>query len=227
MDNNYGSQGNLQDDLFDITETIDNIWKVLKRIWVILIAVVVICVCGTTVFKKITYKPVYTASTTFVVNTASATLSGYNGYNSETASQMAKTFPHVISCGILNDMIAADLGTKGVNGTLKASVGKETNLFTLSVTSSNPQDAYDILESAIKNYPKISSQIVGETMLEVLDETGMPTNPSNAFSIKSCIKLGAIVGIVIDVILVAFFCVFKSTIGSEDDLKRFFNINHN
>ena len=28
-------------------------------------------------------------------------------------------------------MIAADLGTKGVNGTLKASVGKETNLFAI------------------------------------------------------------------------------------------------
>ena len=127
MDRDNNKQNESANDLFDITKIIDSLWNDFKRIWIILAAVGVIFVCGTVLYLKLTYSPYYTASATFVVNTYTASNYNINSYNEQTASQMAKTFPYILTSGVLYDMIGADLGTGGVPGTLKAEAMEDTN----------------------------------------------------------------------------------------------------
>lgn len=224
MDRDNNKQNESANDLFDITKIIDSLWNDFKRIWIILAAVGVIFVCGTVLYLKLTYSPYYTASATFVVNTYTASNYNINSYNEQTASQMAKTFPYILTSGVLYDMIGADLGTGGVPGTLKAEAMEDTNLFTLKATAQDGNTAYAILQSAMKNYPSISDQVVGETTLELLDETGIPSAPTNPFSYKKCIQIGIILGVVVDVIILLLYSFIRTTIKTEDDFKKFLNI---
>ena len=50
------------------------------------------------------------------------------------------------------------------------------NMLTISVSGDDPQMAYNILQSVIKNYPQVAEYIFGETSLQVLDETGIPSD---------------------------------------------------
>ena len=62
---------------------------------------------------------------------------------------MAKTFPYILTSGVLQRKVAAQMGTGGFSGSVRATVEENTNLFTLSVTDSDPQRAYDTLNAVI------------------------------------------------------------------------------
>ena len=55
----------------------------------------------------------------------------------------------------------------------------DANLFELRVTGSDPQQCYDVLQSVIKNYPDVAEFVIGPTVLTVVDESGVPTSPTN------------------------------------------------
>ena len=224
MDREKNKQNETTNDLIDITSLVDSLWNDFKRIWIILAAVIVILTCGTVLYMKLTYHPYYTASATFVVNTYTASNYNANTYNEQAASQMAKTFPYILNSGILRELIGADLGTGGIPGSLSAEAMEDTNLFTLKATAGDGNTAFSILQSAMINYPKISDQVVGETTLELLDETGVPSSPTNPFSYKRCIEIGIVVGVVVDIVVLLVYSLLRTTIKTEDDFKKFLNI---
>ena len=46
-----------------------------------------------------------------------------------TAEQMAKTFPYILTSGVLQRKVAAQMGTGGFSGSVRATVEENTNLF--------------------------------------------------------------------------------------------------
>ena len=103
------------------------------------------------------YQPMYKAEATFTVETYSPSQSGYTFfYDNRTAAQMALTFPYLLDSDLLLERVKADLGVDYLNGVPSAKVIDNSNLFTLSVTSQDPQAAYDILLALIKNYPAVA-----------------------------------------------------------------------
>ena len=145
------------------------------------------------------YVPYYTASSTFTINIQEDQSGGNmtqttSFYDNETAEQMAKTFPYILTSGVLRRKVAKDLGVAVVTGNVKASVAENTNLFTISVTDTDPERAYDTLQSVIENYPTVSEAIVGKTSMKMLDETGVPENPDNPRGFKMNAVKGAVVG---------------------------------
>ena len=64
------------------------------------------------------------------------------------------------------------------------------NMLTISVSSDDPQMAYDTLTSVIENYPQVAEYIFGVTNLQILDETGIPSDTQKEVVIRGSYKRG-------------------------------------
>lgn len=212
--------------LIDIFEIGAGLWKVFKNFRVIILAI--ICICGIVggIYEKRTYHSQYEATASFIVSVAGGgdATSGY--YNQVTMEQLNATFPYILTSGILNRVVANDLGVDVVPGTISASVLEETNLFQIRVVSSEAEQAYDILNSVIENYPAVAKYVIGDTTLKLIDESGVPSEPMSKPEYKKAVVKGMLGGCLISIGLLIFGVLFRNTVKNQDDIKKFLNIKY-
>ena len=171
----------------------------------------------------INYAPYYTATASFTVKVANPLYSGVSSYNTKTAEQMAKTFPYILTSGVLQERVKEHLGIEYVPS-VTVSANSSSSIITMKVTDSDPQRAYDVLNAVITYYPEIAEFVVGSTVLVLLDESGVPAQPSNTRSVTGAIKKGALLGALIWTVIVVLMAISKNTIHNEDELKRVLNV---
>ena len=214
-------------DLSDITELLNDYLRIFRKMWLWLL---IFALAGSAVFyvrARLSYIPIYTASATFTINIQKeqqvGTTAGTTAfYDNETAKQMAKTFPYILTSGVLRRQVAKDMGMP-ITGSIQATVAENTNLFTISVTDRDAETAHLTLQSVIKNYPSISEVIVGKTYMEMLDETGIPAQPDNPRDFKGSAVKGALVGMFLVAAWAALLVVTRRTIRKESDVQRWMN----
>lgn len=212
-------------ELIDITEMLSDYFRIFRRMWA---WVLILTLLGTGIFyirARVQYQSRYTASATFTVNIQRDQQGvGESGtvafYNNSAAEQMAKTFPYILTSGVLKRKVAKDMGTGSVTGNIQADVAENTNLLTISVTDRDAGRAYAILQSVIKNYPEISEVIVGKTNMEMLDETGIPPEPDNPKDFKKSALKGGLFGFLIAALWTALLVVTRRTVRKESDIHR-------
>lgn len=173
------------------------------------------------------YTPMYESKAVFTVSsgyTSSSDLSASSSYlDTEASANLSSVFPYIINSDLLTNLIKQDLGTPYINGSISAVSVAETNLFTLRVTSSNPDDAYAILNSVIDNYPQIASFISTNTSIDMIEQPVVATAPSNPFSWKMSVLKGAFAGFALSCLILLLFCLFRRTVQSIDELKQLMN----
>ena len=105
------SENTLEKGGIDIKAIIDDILRELKRLFWIVLVLMLIFSAVFYVRAKRSYVPSYTASEIFTihVNAAEGTSSS-NFYNSTMATQLAKTFPYILTSGVLKEVVCDDLG---------------------------------------------------------------------------------------------------------------------
>lgn len=213
-----------EEGLLDITLIVDEGWKCFKRCWVWFLAVISLCSSIGWFAVKWSYVPKYLASSTFIVTTN--TMYSYNSdyYNRTTASQLSKVFPYIISNSALQYMIAEDLEVEAIPGTISAEAMEGTNLMTISAKANDPQTAYDILQSVLRNYPKVARAVVGNTSMKVLEETGVPQYPCNSADLSGSAKKGFLFGGLICAAWMVLYALGRKTIRREEELKTMLNI---
>ena len=150
----------------------------LRRLWWLCLVLIVLCTALFGGYARLSYRAQYTASITFLVNAGGTAQSGTG---TATAAQMAKTFPYILTSGLLDSAVCADTGLTALP-VISATSEEDTNLCTLSVTGTDAQQCYDVLQSVIVHYPDVAELVVGPTELVMMDQTGVPTQPSNPFS---------------------------------------------
>ena len=175
------------------------------------------------------FAPVYQAEAVISVHAAySSTLdisSGNSFVDRSTAQSLSATFPYVISSEYSQMLLKKELKTDCVNGTITSASTAEAALFTITVTSSDPQDAYDILYAAIQIYPQVASNILGDTQIHVinipLDPPAEPINQNPA--VKTGLKYG-LVALVLSLVLIFVISLSRKTIHSSEDLHQVVNL---
>ena len=224
MNKNQPYQYALDQEDIDISRIIDNMWKGLKRFGWLFLVIISIFSSVMYYYSKTTYTPQYTAYSTFTVKSVNVYKYNESNYNAAVASQVGAVFPYILTNDILKAQVAEDLGTNNVPGTVTAQALKDTNMITLTVVASEAQLAYDILQSVIRNYPLVGSYIIGDVELNLLGESGVPEASSNPLDLKQKALQGSLAGILLSVIILLLYAVTRTTISSEDDLKKAFNI---
>lgn len=204
----------------DVVSFINDFFHRLRRLW---IWVLILTVAFAALFyyrTTTTYSPTYVAEATVSVEI----VNGGTYANKNTAEQMGLIFPYILTSGALSDVIAEDLGTTSVPGTIDVSVIKGTNLLTISVSSWDAEYAYSILQSMLSNYPQVAQFVVGQTELKVIDDSGVPTDTGRASVIRGSIKKGAAIGFALGLLLVLLNVVSFRTVRNETELRSLLNI---
>ena len=188
--------------LIDITEILSDYLRIFRRMWAWVLIFTILGAGLSYVRARLQYQPVYTASATFTVNIQReqqgvADTGSASFFNNSTAEQMAKTFPYILTSGVLKRKVAKDMDIAAVPGKIKATVAENTNLLTISVTDQDAGRAYATLKSVEKNYPAISEVIVGKANMEMLDETGIPAEPDNPKAFRKNAVKGAAAGLLL------------------------------
>lgn len=193
-----------------------------KRLWIFILIFAVVGSAGLSFLTYYRFVPSYSASATFTVN-VDVRESSSQTYNKATAQQLASTFPSILTSSSLNKVIASDLGVDNISANISASALEDTNLFTIMVTSSNPQNAYDVLQSVIANYPKVAKFVIGSTQLSLIDTSAVSTMPTNIPNYTKKAVLGAVAGGMAALMLIVLLSLLTNTVIRGDDISNYFN----
>ena len=196
----------------------------IKKHWYIIAVLAGICCGGFTLYSYAAYTPQYTAAATFTVTPKGDSLSAYTSISSNASTQqLEKTFPYIITSAPLTRVVAEDLGLSDVPGTLTATAVEDTNLFTITVTSSNYETAYNVLKSVINNYPSVAEYVVGATDLVLVVPPSASSTPINPISYREKALIGTAVGALLGLLIVFFLENLNHTIRHPDEIRKLLN----
>ncbi len=176
------------------------------------------------------YVPMYRSSATFTVTSqnSQSTISGISSYSfyydASATSQLTETFPYILQCNILQDAIINDLDIDYMPASLSASFVPGTNLFTLTASGKDPQTVYDVLITAIENYPDAAKYVVGNVRFDMIETPVVATSPYNKSNYVTNAAEGAVIGLAIGICFILLYAFMRRTIKTNDDIKRELNL---
>ncbi|MCQ2507301.1 MAG: polysaccharide biosynthesis tyrosine autokinase [Dorea sp.] len=209
-----GSSSQTEPERIDITDFLLDMQGGLKKLWWLIIVCVILFAAKSYFLTTLRYVSNYEAYA--VTSVASAT--------GASAGDMAEVFPYILTSGVLEDVIADDLGLDAVPGTITATAEDVTNLLTIKVTADDPQMAYTILLSVIDQYPQVAKFVVGETTLKILDESGIPSDTKRESIVRGSYKRGAMQGLIVSLLIIAIYSFLRRTVKSGREIRSQMNL---
>lgn len=208
----------------DLIELLRGLLRSCRHLLVEGIVLTLVIMSALCVLTWRSYTPRYQASASFTVKVANPFYAESQYYNSSVAEQMAKTFPYILTSGVLSQEVKETLGISYMPSVSATAMGN-TNIFTLKVTSSDPQLAYDVLNCVIEVYPSVAEFVVGSTKMTLLTESGVPQNPTNTLSLTFSAIKGAMVGIILWLGICVFYALTHRTVNNEEQLGELVNLS--
>lgn len=204
----------------DLIALLNDFFHRLRQIWWVVVLLTALFAAASYYRVSTSYTPSYTAEATVSVEM----MFGSSRGNQNTAEQMGSIFPYILTSGALSDVIASDLGTRNVPGTIQVTNIKGTNLLTISVTSGDPENAGKVLDSVLRNYPEVAQYVVGQTELTVIDKGETPSDVSRTSVIRGSMTKWALAGFLLGLFIVFLSAISLRTIRSESELRSLLNI---
>ena len=100
--------------VIDLVVLLDDFLRQARHMWALLLVLVLVCASGLSFLRYRSFSPVYEASASFTIKVANPLHATVETYNRETAEQMAKTFPYILTSGVLQQRIREYLGVFGL-----------------------------------------------------------------------------------------------------------------
>lgn len=201
----------------------DDLLREMRRLRLWLPIMAVLLAVALTGYRYASYTPQYRATASFTIKVANPLQAEHSAYNIETAEQMAKTFPYILTSGVLQQRVREDLQVQRLPA-IGAEALPNSSVFTLTVTDPDPQFAYAVLQSVIAHYPEVSDFVVGSTQMYLLSDGGTPTDPYNPFTPFKYALQGALIGLFLWLAHALLRALLKSTIHNDDELRQLLNV---
>ena len=212
-------------DYIDFRNILHDLIEGLLKFWLpILISVSLAASVGYFVNKAL-YVPMYRSMATFFVNVNTAVEYENNNISEKTMAQISKIFPYVIKSQLMQIIIMNEFDANEMPGELFVSTMSDTNLITIQAVSDNPDTSYRLLQVVLKNYPRVSRTILGNTTMEVIGESGMPREPANKDRARTMAKRCAIMVVGMWFCLIFLYSVLKKTVRKENDINTLLHMN--
>lgn len=218
--NSSSSNTNTELEKIDVISFLNDFLHRFKRLWWIVVLTTFLFSVAFYYRTSSTYTPTYVAEATVSVQI----VNGGAYANRNTAEQMGLIFPYILTSGALSDVIAEDLGMRSVPGTINVSSISGTNLLTITVRAADAQNAYDVLQSVMKNYPAVAQFVVGQTELTVIDDSGVPTDTGRTAVIRGSVRRGALLGFALGMLILVINAAAFRTIRTETELRSLLNV---
>lgn len=158
---------------------------IVKR-WYTILLVTLLAGMAAFVLTEVTYRPVYSTQTTFVVSEQKNVTTSYQNLNA--VSNLAIAFSKVLNSSIMRESVLEARGLGDFSGQITTESIPETNLLTLVVTGSDPTETFQVTRAIIEDHKVVSQQIMGKTVLDVLQKPVVPAAPSNPLNAGGAMK---------------------------------------
>lgn len=191
--------------------------SVLRR-WYLIVVLAILAAQGAFTAAEITYRPEYTCATTFVVTMQGSSSSVFQ--NLSAASTLATTFSEVLNSSILRTTVLHALDMNTFDGKISAAVVDETNLLTMQVTASDPRTAFLVSKAVIEHHSEVSYQVMGDIILEVLQQPRVPMAPSNPMQAAAQAKKAALITAAAVCALLAATAILRDTVRSSWEVRQ-------
>ena len=189
---------------------------VLLNLWVVLLAAL-IGFMTVNIWNQSMHTPLYTSTATLLVNVKNAATYSYTNLSS--SSEMAKIYTEVFEQQTMKTYAANHLGQDRFEGSVSSSVLSNTNIFTVSVTSSSPETSYNELCAILEVYPQISEAVFADSVIDIMREPKFPTAPSNTISDQNrTLTMGGCALLVLAAIV--YLSVTRDTVKDEKTFKN-------
>ena len=196
---------------------------VLKRWLLILLAVLVVGV-GTYIVTDMTYEPTYRTKTVFVVTTKGSSTTVYSNLTS--TSNIANLFTELLNSSIMKKNVMAEMGVSSLDATISTSVIPNTNLISMTVTSSNPRTAFLTARALIDCHESLTYTIVDGIIMEVLQNPTVPTAPINSANSLSRMKQMSLLAGIGAAALLVVFSASRNVVRSHSEAKEKLDCNY-
>ena len=188
----------------------------LRNLWVIVLAGL-IGLMGVWIWSQSIYTPMYTSTATLLVNLKNS--ASYSYTNLSSSSEMAQIFTGVFVQPTMKKNAAQYLGTDSFIGDITSQELKNTNIFTVSVTSPSPETSYEELCAILEVYPEISESVFSDSVIEIMRSPNLPKSPSNSLSNRY--KSFAVIGCSgAAAALIVLLSLMRDTVKDERSFRR-------
>ena len=196
---------------------------VLEKGWVVAVVSVfcaIVAFVGTFFFVTPTYK----AAAMFYVNNNAFSVGDSLSISSGdlvTSRGLVDSYIVILKTrDTLNDVIdyaGVDMSYGTLKGMISAEAVNETEIFQVSVTSANPEEAERLANAIAYVLPKRIGNLIDGTSAKVVESAVIPTRPSSP-SYTQKTMLGFFLGMLLSVGVIALREIFDITIRSEEDV---------
>lgn len=214
----------------EISIDLGKLFSMLKKriVYIILATLMLAVVSGC--LTEFLIVPKYTTSCTMYVysNTDRVSTNSSIGSSELNASQqLVNTYIVVLESNYVLEDVIKELNLNMTASQLKDMIScsqiNETEIFRVSVTSTDAAQAADIANTIAKIAPDAIVDTIKAGGVSVIDYAKVPSSPSSPNLIKN-LAIGALVGFVISFALFFIKELFDTTIRTDKDLEREFNI---
>lgn len=198
-------------------DPIVTVMDVLRR-WYLVAAAALIAAMGVFAGTELSYRPEYATTTTFVVSLRESSSSVYQ--NLSATSSLALAFSEVLNSSLLRREVEQSLDGRPFDGHIEAAAVAETNLLTMRVTAGDPRTAFLAARAVIERHQAVSYQVMGDIILEVLQQPKVPTAPSNPLQAGSNAKKAALLAAAAASVLLALCSLLRDAVRSGEEAGR-------
>ena len=191
------------------------------RGWSLILAAAILAGMVAFVGIEAKYRPDYTTNTTFVVSSQGSSSTIYQ--NLQAASSLASVFSEVLNSSLLRATILEQLSLPAFDGTIQANAVTDTNLITMQVTGHDPRTTFLVTKSIIENHDVVTCQVLGNTILEVLQEPVVPTAPTNPINTTGGMKKAAVLGAIAMCALLGLHSYLRDAVRSRTEVETKLN----
>lgn len=202
----------------DIYEMIGRAFKALMKCWIPAGLLTLALAIGSFLYTWKTYVPYYQSQVTFTVNTQDSALLLYG---SNGAKQIQESLPYILKSQYMENLVMEDLGLTSFPASIELESKELANFYVLKVNARDPQTAYDVINSVVKNCPKASVYVLGKVSFEILDGATVASAPYNRMDKTASVLKGAALGIVLSGAVILLYVMTNRTIQTEEDLKKY------
>lgn len=197
----------------------------LRRAWLIVLCAVLLG--GLALGYTMNFvPPMYQSTTTLYVNNNTEYENSSNKVNSTdlaVALRLVNSYVDIVRREVVMsaviEKLQMNISPAALRGMVSAQVQGETEIFSVTVTSPNPQMSADVANAIADVAPKIISGIISGSQARVIDYARVPSGRSSPNYATSAI-LGALVGAALAILFIILADRMDVRLKNEDDLEK-------
>ena len=171
--------------------TLEDIFLMLKKRWLLIMSLVVIFAGVAGWYTSYTYFPMYTTTTTVLVNRQDITLGLSSSSDFYIREDLLSTFQGIINSVKLRNEVAHRLETENLGGISVSS--DDSSIIRIKVTHADPELGAEVANMTAIVFQEMIKEMMYDMDSSILDEA-MPSYVPQSMNLSTKVMIGAILG---------------------------------